>query len=120
MVSFQWKFLAVNILNLNEKVIQFKNEYMVSKPSAKIVAYIDGRGINEKIGSSYVIQWKTKAIKKFLGANIFSIVYIWELEDIEDSLSYTLSQDQITEIWIFIDRQAALQVLENLNKCSAP
>lgn len=76
---------------------------MVFKPNAKIVAYIDGSGINKKIGSFCVIQGKIKAIKKILGAKISSIVYIGELQGIKDSLSYTLSEDQSSGIQIFTD-----------------
>lgn len=67
---------------------------MVSKTSAEIVAYIDESRIHEKIGSSYVMQRKAKAIKKFLEVNTSSRIYMEELQVIEDSLSYTLSQDQ--------------------------
>ena len=115
-----WESPAVNISSSKEKATQFHNEYLVSKPSAEIVAYTDGSGINEKIGSSCVIQGKAKAIKKFLGANTCSTVYMGELQGIEDSLSYTLSQDQSSGIRIFTDSQAALQALENPNGCSAP
>ena len=93
-----WEPPAVDISGSKEKATQFHNEYLESKPSAEIVAYTDGSGINEKIGSSCVIHGKTKAIKKFLGANTCSTVYMGELQGIEDSLSYTLSQDQSSGI----------------------
>ena len=115
-----WESPAVNILNSKEKATQSHNEYLISKPSAETVAYTDGSGINEKIGSSCVIQGKTNVIKKFLGANTCSTVYMGELQGIEDSLSYTLSQDQSSGIRIFTDSQAALHALENPNGCSAP
>ena len=84
------------------------------------MAYTDGSGINEKIGSSCVSQGEFKAIKRFLGARTCSTVYVGELQGIQDSLSYTLSQDQSSGIRIFTDSQAALQALESPNGCSAP
>ena len=40
---------------------------------------MDGSIINEKIGSSYMIQGESKAIKKFLEICTYSIVYMGEL-----------------------------------------
>lgn len=100
--------LAVNILNLKKNAKQFPNEYLVYKPSAKVVAYTNESGINKKIGFSCIIQEKTKAIKTFLRANIFSTVYIRELQGIEDSFSYTLSKDYSSGIQIFMDIQTTL------------
>ena len=74
-----WESPAVNILNSKEKATQSHNEYLISKPSAETVAYIDGSRINKKIGSSCVIQGKTNVIKKFLGANTCSIVYMGDV-----------------------------------------
>ena len=82
------------------------------------MAYTDGSGINEKIGSFCVIEGESKAIKKFLGAITCSTVYIRELQDIQDSLSYILDQNQSSGIQIFADSQAALQAPENPNGCS--
>ena len=86
----------------------------------QIVAYTDGSGINNKIGSSCIIPKKSKVIKKFLGARTRCTVYMGELQGIQDSLSYALGQNQNLGIQIFTDNQAALQALENPNKCSAP
>ncbi len=47
-------------------------------------------------------------------------VYIGELQGIQNSLSYALGQNPSLGIEIFTDNQAALQALENPNKCSAP
>ena len=84
------------------------------------MAYTDESGINKKIGFSCVIQREFKAIKKFMKICACSIVYMKELQDIKDLLSYTLSHNQSSGIQIFTDSQAALQALENLNRCSAP
>ncbi len=62
----------------------------------------------KKIGSFYVIQGESKAIKRFLGEHTCSPVYIGELQGIQDSLSYTLSQNPSSGIQIFTDSQAAL------------
>lgn len=86
----------------------------------EIVAYTDGSGINEKIGSSCVIPEKLNAIKRFLGARTHCTVYMGELQGIQDCLSYPLGQTQGSGIQIFTDNQAALQALDNPNKCSAP
>lgn len=44
-----WESLAVNISSSKKKATQFHNEYLVSKPSAEIVAYTDGSGINKRL-----------------------------------------------------------------------
>ena len=41
-----------------------------------------------------------------------------ELQRIQDFLSYTLGSNQSSEIRVFTDNQAALQALQNFNKCS--
>lgn len=107
-VALWWESPAINISSSKEKATQFHNKYLVSKPITEIVAYIDGSKINKKIGSYYVIQEKTKAIKKLLEVNICSTVYIGELQDIENFLSYALSQDQSSGILIFTDSQSTL------------
>ncbi len=43
-----------------------------------------------------------------------------ELQGIQDLLSYALGQNQSLGIQIFTDNQAALQALEDPNKCPAP
>ena len=67
-----------------------------------------------------MIQGESRAIKKFLGVHTCSKVYMGELQGIQDSLSYTLSQNQNSGIRIFTESQAALQALETPNRCSAP
>lgn len=74
--------------------------------------------MNKNLGSSYVIQEESKVINKFLGIPDCRIVYMRELQSILDLLSYTLSQNQNSGIWIFIDSQAVLQALENPNRYS--
>ncbi len=72
----------------------------------------------KKIDSSCVIQKKSKAVKKFLRARNQSTVYMGELQRIQDFLSYTWGSNQSSEIRVFTDNQAALQALQNFNKCS--
>ena len=86
----------------------------------EIVAYTDESGINKKIGSSCMIQGEFKAIKKFFGMCTCSTVYMGELQGIQDSLNYMLSQNQSSGIQIFMHSQAMLQALENPNGCSVP
>lgn len=71
--------------------MQLYNQYLFSKLPLKIVVYINRSRINKKIGSLYVIQRQSKTIKKFLEVCTCSIVYMRELEDIQDFFSYTLS-----------------------------
>lgn len=59
-------------------------------------------------------------MKSFLGTHRSSTIYTGELEGIQDSLSYALGHNQVSEIPIFTDNQAALQALEDPNRCSAP
>ena len=42
------------------------------------------------------------------------------MQGIQDSLTYAISQPQTTSIRVFTDNQAALQALQDPNKCSAP
>ena len=76
--------------------------------------------MNKKIGSACIILGQRKAIKKLLGTDKTSTVYIGELQGIQDSLTYAINQGQTTSIRIFIDNQAALQALQDPNRCSAP
>lgn len=65
-----------------------------------------------------MIQGESKAIKKFLEVYTYSTVYMEELQGIQNSFNYTLSQNQSSRIRIFTDIQAVLQALENPNECS--
>ena len=42
--------LAIIITNTKKMTTQLNNLYLTSKPSLEIVAYLDGSGINKKIG----------------------------------------------------------------------
>ncbi len=64
-----WQPPTIDIPNSEKGATQLHNQYLASKPLLEIVAYTDGSGINEKIGSSCVIQGESKAIKRFLGAH---------------------------------------------------
>ena len=68
-----WQPPTINIPNSKEKATQLHNQHLASKPPLEVVAYTDGSGINEKIGSSCVIQGESKAIKKFLGTRTCNI-----------------------------------------------
>lgn len=46
--------------------IQLHSQYLVLKLSLEVVAYTNRSEINKKIGSSCIIQKKSKTIKKFL------------------------------------------------------
>ncbi len=115
-----WCFPSINILSSKETATQLHDQCLTSKTLLQIVAYTDGSGINNQIGSSFVIPKKSKIIKKFLGARTRCTVYMGELQGIQDSPSYALGQNQSLGIQIFTDNQAALQALESPNKCSAP
>ncbi len=45
-----------------------------------MLAYTDKSGINKKIGLACIFSGQHKAIKKFLGTNKISIIYMKELE----------------------------------------
>ncbi len=115
-----WCSSSIIIASSKERVTQLHDQCLASKTPLQIVVYTDGSGINNKIGSSCIIPKKFKVIKKFLGARNRCTIYIGELQGIQDLLSYALGQNPSLGIEIFTDNQAALQALENSNKCSAP
>ncbi len=119
-VPLWWCSPSINIPSSKERATQLHDQCLASKTPLQIVAYADGSGINNKIGSSCVIPEKSKAIKTFLRARTRCTVYMRELQGIQDSLSYAPGQNQSLGIQIFTDNQAALQALESPNKCSAP
>ncbi len=42
------------------------------------------------------------------------------MQEIQDSLTYAMNQEETTSIRVFTDNQAALKTLEDTNKCSVP
>ncbi len=114
-----WCSPSIIILSSKERATQQYDQSMASKTPLQLVAYTDGSGINNKIGSYCIIPKKSKVIKKFLGARARCTVYMGELQGMKDSLSCSLGQNQSLDIQIFTDNQAALQALQNPNKCSA-
>ena len=62
------------------------------------MVYVDESRINEKISSSYIIQRESKVIKKFLEIYTCSTVYMEKLQSIQNSFSYSLSQNQSSKI----------------------
>ncbi len=119
-VPLWWCSPSIIIPSSKERATQLHDQCLASKTPLKIVAYTDGSGINNKIGSSCIISKKSEVIKKFLGARTRCTVYMEEVQGIQDSLSYALGENQSLGIQIFTDNQAALQALENPNKYSAP
>ena len=81
-VASWWQSSTINISNSKKEASQLCNQLLALKSPLEIVAYTDGKGINERIGSFCVIQGKSKAIKKLLGARTCNRVYIRELQDI--------------------------------------
>ncbi len=88
-----WCSASNNIPSSREIAAQLYDQCVASKTALQIVAYTDGSGINNKIGSSCVIPEKSKVIKKFLGAHTRCTVHMGELQVIQDLLSYALSQN---------------------------
>lgn len=58
----------------------------------EILAYSNKSGINQKISLAFIILAKRKAIKKFLGTDKTSIVYMEEMQEIQDLLTYAINQ----------------------------
>lgn len=56
---------------------------------------MDESGINRKTSSFSMSQEKSKAIRKFLGTRACSTIYMRELQDIQDLLNYTPSQNNL-------------------------
>ena len=68
-----------------------------------------------------IIQYfKIQILATYLGERTYRTMHMGELQGIQDSLSYTLGQNQSPGTRVFTDNQAALQALENPNRCSAP
>ena len=114
-----WQPPSVNIPSSKEKAINQHNQYLAQKTVLETLAYTDGSGINNKIGSECIILGKDVAIKKFLRTDKTSTVYMGEMQGIQDSLTYAINEQQ-TSIRVFTDNQAALQALKDPDKCSTP
>ncbi len=114
-----WQPLAINIPLTKEQAIHLHNQQLAQKTALETLAYIDGSGINNKIGSACIILGQRKRIKKFLGIDITSTVYMGEMQRIQDSITYARNQEETRSIWVFTDNQAAWKALEDPNKCSA-
>ena len=65
-------------------------------------------------------SWANGSHQNFLGTDKTSTVYMGELQGIQDSLTYATNQGQTKSIRIFTDNQAALQALQDPNRCYAP
>lgn len=115
-----WQPPAINIPPTKEQAIHLHNEHLAQKTALETLAYTDGSGINNKIGSACIISGQRKSIKKFLGTDTTSTVYMGEMQGIQDSLTSAMNQEETTSIRVFIDNQATLKALEDPNKCSAP
>ena len=115
-----WQPPIISIPSSKEQAIYLHNQYLAHRTALETLDYTDGSGINKKIGSACVILGQRKVIKKFLGTDKTSTVYMGEMQGIQDSLTYAISQPQNTSIRVFTDNQAALQALQDPNKCPAP
>ncbi len=60
-----WCSSSINIPSSKERATQLHNQCLATKTLLLIVAYTDGIGINNKIGSSYVIPKKSKVRLNF-------------------------------------------------------
>ncbi len=98
-----WCSPSIIIPSSKERATQLHDQCLASKTPLQIVAYTDGSGINNKIGSSCIIPKKSKVIKKFLGARTRCTVYMGELQGIQNLPSYALGQNQSLGIYIFTD-----------------
>lgn len=79
-------------LTFLKKNIYLHNQYLVQKTALKTLAYTNGSGINQKIGSTCIILGKREAIKRFLGTDKTSTVYMGEMmQGIQDSLTYAIN-----------------------------
>lgn len=76
---------------------------MAQKIALKILAYIVGNGINNKIGLADSILGQHKVIKKLLERDKTSTVYIRKMQEIYHLPAYTISLEQTISIEIFID-----------------
>ena len=98
-----WQPPTINIPCSKEQAIYRHNQYLAQNTALKTLAYTDGSGINEKISSACIILGQCKAIKKFLGTDKISTVYMGEIQGIQDSLAYSINQEQTTSIRVFTD-----------------
>ncbi len=78
-------------LTFLKKTIYLHNQYLAQKTALKTLAYTDGSGINQKIGSACIILGKRETIKRFLGTDKTSTVYMGEMQGIQDSLAYAIN-----------------------------
>ena len=86
-----WQSPTINISCSKKNAIYLYNQYLAQKTALETLAHTDGSGINKKIGSTCIILGQRKAIKKFLGIDKTSIVYMGEMQGIQNSLIYTIS-----------------------------
>ena len=84
-------FGYANLLDILEEDYYLHNQYLAQKTALKTRAYTDGSGINQKIGSACIILGKGEAIKRFLGTDKTSTVYMGEMQGIQDSLAYAIN-----------------------------
>lgn len=78
-------------LTFLKKTIYLHSQYLAQKTALKTLAYTDGSGINQKISLAYIILGKREAIKRFLGTDKTSTVYMGEMQGIQDSLAYAIN-----------------------------
>lgn len=93
-----WQPLAIDILYSKKQAIYLYSQYLAQKTALEALAYIERSGINKKISSACIILGQCKAIRKFLGTDKTSTVYMEKMQGIQDLLTYAISQEQNTSI----------------------
>lgn len=82
------EYILYKVPLTKEQAIHLHNQHLAQKTALETLAYTDGSGINNHIGSACIILGQRKAIKKFLGTDKTSTVYMGEMQGIQDSLTY--------------------------------
>ena len=81
-VALWWQSPNVNIASSKKKAIYLRNQHLAQKTALETLAYTDESGINKKIGLACIILGERKTIKKFLGTEKTSNMYMRELQGI--------------------------------------
>lgn len=118
-MALWWQTPIIHIPNSKKKAIHLQNHHEAQTTVLVTLSYTNSSGINNEISSAFIIPEKSIALKKVLGTDKTSTVYMGEMQRIQDLLTYVIKQHQTTSIQIFMDNQAVSQAVKDLSKYSA-
>lgn len=87
----------------------------------KYVYHTDGSAINKKVGTAVVASTQAFTLRLFLGATSFYTIYLAKLVEILGALHLAFAKplsNNCRRVIIFTDNQAAICVLDNLERQS--